>query len=103
MTTDTAALKRLMRSKPNKTFVTDKQVHCIVMLFEAYDPRMTREKRISILRYLVGDIMWDNYRVEVASTKNITCDIGIVLIDQLSEKDTTNGKLRTLAIRKSSP
>lgn len=92
MTIETQALIRLLRVQPYSRLVTQKQVDALVWLFKDYDPKMTRVRRIGILSFLVGDIMYDRFRVSVGSFKNITGEIASVLISQLSER-TKDGAL----------
>jgi hypothetical protein len=91
LTTEVAALKRLMRSKQNVTNVTQKQVFVLVMLFEEAIPGIKKKERIAIMDYLIGDVMWDLFHVKVESFKNMTSNIASILIDEISEKN--NDKL----------
>jgi len=107
LTTEVAALKRLMRSKQNIANVTQKQVFVLVMLFEEAIPGIKKKERIAILDYLIGDVMWDLFHVKVESFKNMTSNIASILIDEISEKKydkltiTEQGKELLLGCQKS--
>jgi len=81
--TEREALYRAITSMDHKNYVTRSQVQCLAALVTQGLVDRSRDNRISVMNYLIGNAVLDSLGINFESFKNMTSDIASLLIDML--------------------
>lgn len=91
--TEVQAIRKLMLARPEIVYETSNQVGALAGLMTQCLQNKDKGIRIAVLRFIVGDVMWDIAGVkEVNSTKNLTSPAASILIELF--RDPTQEKWR---------